>query len=446
MNLNRKIIIFLTLAFVSACNPSGIKIGEPYRLGEVPSSILEVQDEHDPFLNELKVEMTDLPGHDDLVFDPAKGFGYASAMDGWIWRLNFSTGKAEQWVKPPVNPAGMQYSDRSKDKILVCASRLGGEIYEEKNRVGLYEVEIKTGKIDPIILDLPKLEKNEFEKVYSFSEMPSISLRDLNPSNSRPFSLCNDLAVTEDGNRIYITEPFERVDAAMGSGAVPEAIGLYPHGKLWMLDRKKNTISLVLSGFTFVDGILIEKSPDGKEESVVFTETTKFRIIRAFLSGKKQGNSEVLFENLPGLADGLERDEKGRIWIGIIKKRSGLVNIVHKNPWLKKLILSLPQKILPISHNTGILVIDPSAKKPLYYFMHDGSKIKDISVSIPFEDRVYFPSFDKNSRGLYSLPVSSLKIKEYDSGDSSRSSDRATPASGFALVPSGLKAYVSLSR
>lgn len=413
MKSNHKIIILFTLILSYACNPSGIKIGEPYKLGDVPSSISEVQDKQDPFISGLKVEMADLPGHDDLIFDRPKGLGYASGMDGWIWRLNFKTGKAEQWVKPPVNPAGMQYSDKSKSKILVCASRLGGEIYEEKNRVGLYEVDTETKKIDSIILDLPKLEKEEFEKVYSFSDMPTVSLQDLNSSNSRPFSLCNDLAVSEDGNRIYITEPFERENAAMGSGAVPEAIGLYPHGKLWMLDRNKNTISLVLSGFTFVDGILLEKSSEGKEESVVFTETTKFRIIRAFLSGKKQGSSEILFENLPGLADGLERDESGRMWTGIIKKRSGLVNFVHKNPWLKKVILSLPQKILPISHNTGILVIDPSGKKPLYYSMHDGSKIKDISVSVPFEDRVYFPSFDKTSRGLYSLPISSLKIKEF---------------------------------
>ncbi|PJZ26510.1 SMP-30/gluconolaconase/LRE-like region [Leptospira hartskeerlii] len=412
MKLNHKIIIFLTLSIINVCNPSGIKIGEPYKLGDVPSSISEVQDKRDPFFNGLKVEMIDLPGHDDLIFDRAKEFGYASGMDGWIWRLNFKTGKAEQWIKPPVNPAGMQYSDKTKNKILVCASRLGGETYGEKDRVGLYEVDIETKKIDPIILDLPKLEKEEFEKVYPFSEMPIFSLQDLNSSNSRPFSLCNDLAVSEDGNRIYITEPFERLDAAMGSGAVPEAIGLYPHGKLWMLDRNKETISLALNGFTFVDGILLEKSADGKEESVVFTETTKFRIIRAFLSGKDRGSFEILFENLPGLADGLERDQNGRIWTGIIKKRSGLVNFVHKNPWLKKVILSLPQKILPISHNTGILVIDPSGKIPLYYSMHDGSKIKDISVSVPFEDRVYFPSFDKTSRGLYSLPISSLEIKE----------------------------------
>ncbi|PJZ28255.1 SMP-30/gluconolaconase/LRE-like region, partial [Leptospira kmetyi] len=122
--------------------------------------------------------------------------------------------------------------------------------------------------------------------------------------------------------------------------------------------------------------------------------------------------SEILFENLPGLADGLERDDRGRIWVGIIKRRSSLINLVHANAWLKPFLLSLPQKILPISKKTGILVLDSKAQKPLYYFMHDGSKIADISVSVPFEGRVYFPSFDKTSRGLFSLSIDDLNLGE----------------------------------
>ncbi|EPG75181.1 SMP-30/Gluconolaconase/LRE-like region [Leptospira fainei serovar Hurstbridge str. BUT 6] len=412
MKLNQNFIIFISISYIIGCNPEKIKIGEAYRLGEVPSGILEVEAKQDSFLNGLKVAMTDLPGHDDLIFDAEKKQGFASGMDGWIWKLDLVTGKASQWLRPPVNPAGLQYSDSKKEKILVCASRLGGESYDEKNRVGLYEVEISTKKLKPLVLDLPKTEKEEFEKVYTLSERRAILLKDLTPANSRSFSLCNDLAVSPDGNRIYITEPFEREEASMGSGAVPEAIGLYPHGKLWIYDRKKESISLVLNGFTFVDGILLEENPAGMEESVIFTETSKFRILRAFISGKKGGTSEVLFENLPGLADGLERDDKGRIWAGIIKRRSGLINFVHGNPWMKSALLSLPQWILPISKKTGFLVLDSRAKRALYYSLHDGSKIRDISVAVPFGERVYFPSFDLQSRGLYSLSISELQLAE----------------------------------
>ncbi|TGL39189.1 SMP-30/gluconolactonase/LRE family protein [Leptospira perdikensis] len=391
------------------CNSGNIKIGEAYKLGKVPDTILEVT-KPDPFLNHLKVSFPELPGHDDLIFDNKNQTAYASGMDGWIWKLNFKTNSAEAWVKPPVNPAGLQFSNQSNESILACASRLGGVSYEETSRVGLYEINIKTKSVVPLLLNLPKLEQTDFETVYPEAKRPTFSLKNLNESNSRAFALCNDLAVSKDGNRIYISEPFERPNAAMGSGAVPEAIGLYPHGKLWMYDRKQNSVSLIMSGFTFVDGIVIADHSASKEESVIITETTKFRIIKANISGKQEGKFEILFENLPGLADGLERDSKDRIWVGIIKPRSGLVNLIHNNPWLKPFLLSLPQRILPIAKKTGILVLDPSGKKALYYSMHDGSKIKDISVAVPNLNSIYLPSFDTSSRGLYSLPTVSFEL------------------------------------
>jgi sugar lactone lactonase YvrE len=402
--------LFIFCFFASHCSDKKIKIAEPYELGDVPDQILKIESKDDPFVTGLKVEMKDLPGHDDLIFNQKEGVGYASGMDGWIWKLDLRTGHAAQWVRPPVNPAGMQFSNQGKDRILVCASKLGGETYDTKDRVGLYEVEISTQKVTPLVLDLPKTKGIAYEKVYTPKERIFHSMNDLDNSNSRPFSLCNDLAISRDGNRIYMTEPFEREDAAMGSGAVPEAIGLYPHGKLWMYDRKKNAIVLLLNGFTFVDGILLEENLETGEESVIFSETTKFRILRAKLIGKNEGSSEILFENLPGLADGLEKDEFGRIWVGIIKPRSKLINFVHRHPWLKPLLLSLPHKILPIAKKTGIMVLDGKGENAIYYLMHDGSKIRDISVAVPFDGRVYFPSFEKSSRGLYSIGISDLKF------------------------------------
>ncbi|MCW7491420.1 SMP-30/gluconolactonase/LRE family protein [Leptospira sp. 2 VSF19] len=403
-------IILILLLFLS-CNTSNIKIGKAYKLGEVPESVLKVS-KPDPFLTHLNTNMEDLPGHDDLIFDNKDQIAFASGMDGWIWKLDFKTNTALAWVKPPVNPAGLQFSNKKNESILVCASKLGGVSYEETKQVGLYEVNIKSKKVVPLLLYLPKTDPSDFEIVYSEAKRPTFAIKTLNDSNARPFSLCNDLAVSEDGNRIYLSEPFERSDAAMGSGAVPEAIGLYPHGKLWMFDRKQNTISLIMSGFTFVDGIIIADHSNFKEESVIITETTKFRIIKANISGKKEGSFEVLLENLPGLADGLERDNQGRIWVGIIKPRSGLVNMIHNNPWLKPFLLSLPQRLLPIAKKTGILVLKPDGKTPLYYSMHDGSKIKDISVVVPNLDTLYFPSFDTSSRGLYSMPISSILLGE----------------------------------
>ncbi len=411
MKFQNSIYVVLIYLLSVGCNTGNIKIGKAYKFGNVPDSILEVS-KPDPFLTNLSISIPELPGHDDLIFDNENQIAFASGMDGWIWKLDFKSNSATAWVKPPVNPAGLQFANKNNESILVCASRLGGVTYDENQRVGLYEVNIKTKAIIPLLITLPKIENSDFETVYPESKRLTFALKNLNESNSRAFSLCNDLAVSNDGNRIYISEPFERSDAAMGSGAVPEAIGLYPHGKLWLYDRKQNAVSLVMSGFTFVDGIIIADHTNSTEESVIITETTKFRIIKAYINGSKEGRFEVLFENLPGLADGLERDSKGRIWVGIIKPRSGLVNMVHNNPWLKPFLLSLPQRILPIAKKTGILILDSSGKKTIYYSMHDGSKIKDISVAVPNLETVYFPSFDTSSKGLYSIPAASFKLGE----------------------------------
>lgn len=403
-------IILFTLAL--NCNSDKIKIGPAFELGETPDSIETVKATADPFYKGLTAVATDLPGHDDVIFDDAQN-AYASAMDGWIWKIDLNAGTAEQWVRPPVNPAGMRFASAQKDSILVCASRLGGESYTEDQAVGLYEVQTEDGSIRPLVTRLPIVSSEPLEHVYSPTERPQMALDALNQTNSRPFALCNDMAVSADGLRVYITEPFERPDAAMGSGAVPEAIGLFPHGRLWMLDRKKETISLILTGFTFVDGILVEQAMNGPEESVIFSETTKFRLIRAFIDGQEAGTSQVLFADLPGLADGLDRDEQGRIWVGILKRRSALINFVHRHPGLKPVLLAIPQSILPVSADTGILVLDEKAERPLYYLMHDGSKIRDISVAVPHAGRVYLPSFDKKSRGLLSVSIADLPIPGY---------------------------------
>lgn len=411
----KHVILILSVAGLAylflAPAPGGVHIGPAIQSGDVPASIRAVEAAGDPLAGVHK-DFPDLPGHDDVVFDAAGRTAYASGMDGWIWKLDLQNATAEAWVRPPVNPAGMRFANAREDTLLVCASRLGGDGSGADANVGLYEVDLASAKITPLLLRLPLSPDGAAERVYAAAEQTAVALESLDAQNSRPFSLCNDLAVSGDGKRIYLTEPFVRADAAMGSGAVPEAIGLYPHGKLWRYDREERTVSLVLDGFTFVDGILLEDGINGGEASVLFTETTKFRMMRAHLTGTRAGTADLLYENLPGLADGLDRDERGRIWIGIIKKRSGLMNFVHANPWIKPLLLRIPQNMLPISKTTGLLILDPSARQPLYFTMHDGSAVTDISVAVPHGGRAYLPSFDRHSRGLYSLAVDSMDIRE----------------------------------
>lgn len=77
---------------------------------------------------------------------------------------------------------------------------------------------------------------------------------------------------------------------------------------------------------------------------------------------------------------------------------------------MKSFLLSLPQKLLPIAKKTGILVLDAKGEKALYYVMHNGTKIRDISVVVPYGKKAYFPVFDKTSKGLYSIPLETFPL------------------------------------
>jgi sugar lactone lactonase YvrE len=157
-------------------------------------------------------------------------------------------------------------------------------------------------------------------------------------------------------------------------------------------------------GYTFVDGVLLEYSNGGdRETSVLITETVKFRILRFFLDGEQAGHDQVVWKDLPGMPDGLDRDSRGRIWVSLLKKRSNFVNWVHKHPFIKPLVMRIPQKWLPEGKDTGIIAFSSDCSKVLYHTMHKGTAIDNISVVVPGSERIYLPRFDRGSKGLYSM-------------------------------------------
>ena len=390
--------VALVLWWGIAAPPAELRFAGPTMLGPMPEALARVLAAEDEVGSGVRRIAETLPGYDDVVV-LVDGTILASAMDGWIWRIDPSTGEANRFVDVPLMPAGLRLAQGDSDLVYFCSAILGGQSYPDEERVGLYSLRVSTREARAIVLDVPReTDSSEVAQVFSL-DTPAQT------DGFRPLAFCNDLDISSDGQRIYFSEPFAYPGASMGAGAVAQAIALGTNGRLWMHDRSSETTRLVARNFHFLDGILIEHGPVGsREDSVLVTETTRFRIQRLFVDGPLAGRHDVLWDDLPGMPDGLDRDAEGNIWVGLLTLRSGVTDWLHANPWLKPLLVRLPVEWMPKGTSTAVLALDSNAAHALYLGLHDGSRVRDISVVIPAGDRLFLASFDPHQRGLISIP------------------------------------------
>ena len=401
------VVAVCVLAFggwwISSAPPEINKVGGPIELEAVPDSIAAVASKEDFIAKYSYQSAPALPPYDEVILNKDETLAYIPTKDGWFWKVDLKSGNASPFVKVPLMAAGARQAPDDQNLIYFCASYLYGKDYPETERVGLYQLNVETRAVTPLVLDVPlTAEPGGRAKVYAAKSAPTLKNADASTSNSRPLTFCNDLDVSADGKRIYFTEPFTHGRPAMGGGGTyREAITLGQNGLIWRYDLDAGETSVVAQNFIFPDGILVENIEGAREESILVTETVRFRLVRLFMGGAKAGQYEEVWDNLPGMPDGMDRDSQGRIWIGILKQRSGTIDLIHRNPWIKPFLLRLPASLMPVSRKTSFLALSADASKALYYTEHDGSVVSDISVVVPGRKELYLAVFNDESRGLH---------------------------------------------
>lgn len=374
-----------------------------------------------------------IPALDELVIQSGLGRAFGAAMDGWIWRIDLRTNMAEPYVQAPLLPAGMVIDPSNSDRIYFCASRASAD--QNDAPPGVYALDISSKQIQAIGLRVPKMPrsasgdslvdpesaanrtKGNIGRIYIPGQGPRIPL---NSEAGRPVEKCDDLAISADGQRIYFTEPYDHPGAILGVSwqSFAEALTLGENGRVWLYDLADESAQLIAEGYSYLDGILLENGADGRETALIVGELSKFRLLRLALRGPDSMQDSIFVEGLPGLPDGLDRDEQGRIWIALVKMRSGLLNTVHAYPFLKHLLLRVPYDMLPISKQTGLVVVSPEGR-PLHVAVHGGELFSNIIVVVPGPDQVYLALYHPDQKDLLSIPY---PPGLQDSADTSRES------------------------
>ncbi|KAK1310261.1 Strictosidine synthase 1 [Acorus calamus] len=82
------------------------------------------------------------------------------------------------------------------------------------------------------------------------------------------------------------------------------------NGRLMKYDSQTKQVTVLLRGLFFANGVAVSKN----KSYVLVTETTQNRIQRYWLSGAKNGISEIWVE-LPGSPDNIKRNNEGNFWV-----------------------------------------------------------------------------------------------------------------------------------
>jgi sugar lactone lactonase YvrE len=374
-----------------------------FDVGPIPQSILDVKTDRDFIYDTIVTIAPELEGYDDVLLDEELGIAYATGRDGWIWKVDLNTGKAEHFVEVPVMAAGIHRIPGEKTKVITTNSRGGANTYPESEKVGLYTLDLASKEVTPLVVRVPNSADVSQPTVFPTAKQERVRVDSLDESNSRELAVCNDAAVSADGKRVYFTESYVADGATMGGiGAMRVIVMLGHSGRLWMYNAEDQTVGLVANGYAFTDGILMEGDGDGPEETVLVTDNPRYQIHRVHVAGPRAGESELLWKDLPGLVDGMRRDSKGRIYVTIITNHGSQLPWAHANPEVKPYLMKHSQ-LVALPPITSLLLLSPDAATPLWYTEHYEQCVTSCAAVTPGKSGLYLANFSPNTPGLHRI-------------------------------------------
>jgi sugar lactone lactonase YvrE len=156
----------------------------------------------------------------------------------------------------------------------------------------------------------------------------------------------NNLALADDG-KIYFTEASSKFGADKYRGtynaSLLDIMEHGSHGGVFEFDPEKGTAKMLLDDLNYANGIAISDD----NQFLVIAETSNYRVLRYWLAGPRQGETDIVLENLPGFPDNIKTGRSGRFWLGLAAPRNALLDRLANKPWLRKVVQRLPAAVRP---------------------------------------------------------------------------------------------------
>lgn len=183
-----------------------------------------------------------------------------------------------------------------------------------------------------------------------------------------------DAVVVARNGKIYLSDASTRFAPARWGGtfeaSVLDIIEQSSTGRILEYDPATRGTRVVAKGLSFANGVALSQD----EKDLFVAETGKYRVWKIPAEAREldiaQGGAQarLLLDNLPGYPDNLMRGLDGKIWMGLTKPRSPVVDGMAEKPFLRAMTLRLPRALWPV----------PKAYGHVMAFTEDGKIVADL--------------------------------------------------------------------
>ena len=211
------------------------------------------------------------------------------------------------------------------------------------------------------------------------------------------FACTNDLDVGRDGI-IYFTDASSKFPLTDFTADILEHQG---NGRVLAYDPKTKTTRTLMKDLSFANGVAV--SPD--QTFLLAVETSSYRVHRFWLSGPKQGQSEIFIDNLPGFPDGISSNGKDKFWLALVTPRDQTLDKLLPYPFLRKVVYRLPKFLQPAPKRYSFVISLDLNGKVVDNLQNPASDCyAQIANVVEHNGSLYFGTIGQSTVGRFRLP------------------------------------------
>ncbi|MFC5970165.1 SMP-30/gluconolactonase/LRE family protein [Halomarina salina] len=212
-------------------------------------------------------------------------------------------------------------------------------------------------------------------------------------AGGQEIAYADDVHVAEDGT-VYFT------DATVHERFEDELWELRDTGRLLAYHPDTGETTVELDGLGFANGVV----PGPAGDSLLVTETSRYRVTRYWVDGERAGEAEPFAENLVGFPDNIDVADDGTYWVAIPSLRADVLDTLHQYPWVVRQLGKLPASATEIDVEPYGLVLRLDEDGDVVESLHDpGGDTFGVTSATTHDGALYLGSLFGSSVRRYPL-------------------------------------------